>query len=380
MAWAKYLGTQIETVNSIGQKVILIPPGEFLMGSSDEQHREAVAWAQSITLTQGERKSLENAERPQHRVVLSQPLFMGATEVTLGQFKQFVAATGFQTEAERAKVTREELRRTYLNPGYKTEVQDDFPVSMVTWYDAVAFCEWLSRQEQVTYRLPTEAEWEFACRAGTVSQYAFGDNPELLSEYGWYPGSAAGNVSPVGMKPANAFGLFDMHGSMAEWCQDLYSETAYQNAALVDPVNRTRGGPDRIMRGGAVTAGQVQCRSAFRSHEPPNHFYFSKGFRVAREYKSPGAQAETRPPPTKAPFDSQQAHAHQDAWAKHLGTQVETNNSIGQRMVLIPPGEFLMGSTDEQVEAMLREFSGKNSTASRPSKPQSIPSGLSIAW
>src|SRR5262249_21787657 len=153
-----FLDTKVETTNSVGAKMILIPPGEFLMGSSVD-------------------------ERPQHRVVISRPFLMGTTEVTIGQFKKFLASSGYKTEAEQARAPQ-----PLHSPGYG--VTDDSPISVITWNDAVEFCTWLSAQEHATYRLPTEAEWEYACRAGTTADYSFGNEDYQLTQYCWFTDNA----------------------------------------------------------------------------------------------------------------------------------------------------------------------------------------------
>ena len=157
-AWARYLGTTVETTNSVGAKMILIPPGEFLMGSSDEQIEAALKAAEEIKADQPTMDFIQKAERPQHKVVITKPLLMGATEVTIGQFKKFAAAASYQTEAEKAEIGTKaapaveanqpvpKAIQTYLNPGYA--VTDDSPAAVITWNDAVAYCNWLSIKEK----------------------------------------------------------------------------------------------------------------------------------------------------------------------------------------------------------------------------------------
>ena len=178
-AWANYLGTTVETTNSFGAKMILIPPGEFRMGTSDEDAEAAVRVAVTEKSNGATKPLIQSIESPQHRVVISRPFRFGATEVTVSQFKQFVAATGHRTEIESKSnnsktTTAPAAQRSFLQPGY--EIADDLPVSYVSFSDAVAYCLWLSSQEKARYRLPTEAEWEYACRAGTTTQYSFGDD------------------------------------------------------------------------------------------------------------------------------------------------------------------------------------------------------------
>ena len=142
-------------------KLVLIPAGEFLMGSPDSD------------------KDAEDDEKPQHRVRITRPFYLGAHEVTRGQFRRFVDETGYRTEAEKndagglgydaqSKKLKQDRKFNWLNPGF--EQTDEHPVVNVSWNDSVAFAEWLSRKEGRTYRLPTEAEWEYACRAGTKTQ------------------------------------------------------------------------------------------------------------------------------------------------------------------------------------------------------------------
>ena len=177
-AWASHLNAKVETANSLGAKMILIPPGEFLMGSTPEQNEVGIKMAETAKLKPGDRAATYlKDEMPQHRVAIARPFWLGATELTVGQFKRFVDATGYQTEAEKFgfgdsgarkaddKVTPAQTKVNWRTPGYP--VTEDLPVSEVTWADAIAFCKWLSEKEKATYRLPTEAEWEYACRAGT---------------------------------------------------------------------------------------------------------------------------------------------------------------------------------------------------------------------
>ncbi|MDX1948329.1 MAG: SUMF1/EgtB/PvdO family nonheme iron enzyme [Pirellulaceae bacterium] len=363
--WAKHLGTQVETTNSVGQKMILIPPGEFLMGSTDEQVTAALKVAQEIKADQGVKDRIETAERPQHKVVITKPLLMSATEVTVGQFKKFAAATGYQTEAEKESTAAK--TNTYL-----AATSDDLPAAYITWNDATAYCQWLSTQEKTTYRLPTEAEWEYACRAGTTTQYSFGDDVALLNQYGWSKENADGKSHPVGTLLPNPFGLFDMHGNSYEWCGDYYDEKWYGASPPNDP-NGPSVGSTRVTRGGSWLHHASYCRSAYRNYLSPSSRSNNSGFRcvsvIDMPATTPSGIASTppvvtsppvakpigpAPPLAKAPFDAAKARAHQEAWAKHLGVPVEYTNSIGMKFRLIPPGEFMMGSTPKEIEAALK--------------------------
>ncbi len=216
-AWAKHLGTEVETTNSIGMKMVLLPPGEFLMGSTDEQVEAAIQKLRERGEQEWLTFRIRAAERPQHKVVLTKPLAISATEVTIGQFRRFIEATQYATLAEtfggdsvsRDASTPGNKDHTWRAPGYA--VTDESPVTQVSWLDAVAFCNWLCQQEKlptsyrqdaadgwvllpgaIGYRLPTEAQWEYACRAGTTTQFSFGDDPAALAEHGWYGQNSGG--------------------------------------------------------------------------------------------------------------------------------------------------------------------------------------------
>ncbi|HEX3151447.1 MAG TPA: formylglycine-generating enzyme family protein [Gemmataceae bacterium] len=276
-----------EFANSIEMTLVLIPRGKFLMGSpKDEENR------------------LD--EELQHEVEITRPYYMGKHEVTVGQFKAFVKDTNYQTEAEkdgkggRAFDGKEFIYKpefTWKNLYYK---QADYePVVVVTWNDAVAFCAWLSKKEGVKYRLPTEAEWEYACRAGTQTRFHTGDRDDDLK--------LAGNIAdaslkkkwpdafwcmtwddrfpftaPVGYFKMNAFGLNDMHGNAWEWCSDWYAEDYYSKSPKQDPQGPATG-KERVARGGAWSTQPKFCRSAFRDWHEPGYRSDCVGFRVVAE-------------------------------------------------------------------------------------------------
>jgi formylglycine-generating enzyme required for sulfatase activity len=209
-------------------------------------------------------------EKPAHPVTISRAFYMGKFTVTQAQYE---AVTG-------------------TNPSQFKGPQN--PVETVSWDDATAFCKQLNAQLQaqaVAVRLPTEAEWEFACRAGTKSRFYSGDSDSDLDSVAWYcnditlrfgfaVGQRHGNGThhPVGGKKSNWFGLYDMHGNVFQWCLDAYRKD-YQKLSLTDPINNTRG-DDYIIRGGYWNAIPELCRSAYRSRNLPNHRATSVGFRV----------------------------------------------------------------------------------------------------
>jgi len=305
--WAKHIGQPREATNSIGMKLVLIPAGEFMMGSGES----AEATAAFFNKTYGDdllKAGLFKNEHPQHKVRITKPFCLGTYQVTRGQFRQFVADTGYKTDAEKGEKpgaygwnpdTKDfEFNEKYSwrNAGF--EQTDEHPVVNVSWNDAVAFCKWLSRKEGKTYRLPTEAEWEYACRAGTTTRYYSGDDPETLARVGNVADAAAkakfpdwtytikasdGYVftAPVGKFKPNAFGLFDMHGNAWQWCADRYGADYYAKCPADDPTGPDSG-DDRVHRGGSWYGRPFSARSAKRFRNWPDFRLNVVGFRVAR--------------------------------------------------------------------------------------------------
>ena len=287
--------------------MVEIPAGEFLMGNA-----ESVAdMAAAFPLYGPERfKQAFNDEYPRHAVRISRPFLLGECPVTVGQFKQFLGEAGGQSEAERDGTggygfnaetgtldTARNRRHTWLNPGW--EQTDEHPVVNVTWQDAVDFCDWLSRREAERYRLPTEAEWEYACRAGTTTRFWCGDDPEELTRFANVYDAAKAKVfpewerfaprgdgghaftAPVGSFQPNPFGLFDMHGNVWEWVQDFHGGDYYAHSSNVDPQGPPIGAR-RVRRGGGWMSWPLYARSAFRNYNTPQSRYYNLGFRVAR--------------------------------------------------------------------------------------------------
>lgn len=251
-----------ELTNITGMKMLHIRPGSFRMGSpSDEPQREL--------------------DEVLHKVTISRDFYMGQTEVTRAQFAMFINETSYVTEAERAGDFR-----TWKNPGI---VQNDtHPVVCVTWNDARAFCAWLTRKEGKTYRLPTEAEWEYVARAGTTTPFNIGKvihtNQANYNGTTAYPGGQVGedrqSTTPVGTFAANPWGLYDMVGNVWEWCNDWYG--LYPAGDLVDPKG-PGSGSTRLSRGGSWLNAPEYCRSAYRYSGTPSGRYTSVGFRCVME-------------------------------------------------------------------------------------------------
>jgi serine/threonine-protein kinase len=242
-----------EITNSLGMKLVRIPPGKFLMGSSqgDPNHRED--------------------ETPAHEVTIAQPFYLAAHLVTVGDFREFVEATGYKTSTKQAG-------HYWLEPGW--EQTDEHPVACLSWHDATAFCDWLTKKEKRTYRLPTEAEWEYACRAGSTTAYSFGDDAAQLDEHGWHRGNSGNKAHPVGEWKPNPWGLYDMHGNLLQWCGDWYDAKFYDKSDGKDPRGPAHGS-QRVLRGGSWNSTPLECRSAYRAYNMPNtHRSDRGGFRV----------------------------------------------------------------------------------------------------
>jgi formylglycine-generating enzyme required for sulfatase activity len=239
----------IETItNSIGMKLVLIPKGTFVMGSPESE--------------EGRQK-----DETQHEVTISKDYYLGVTEVTQGQYQKVM---GKNPSYFKKRIIRESDSSMY-------------PVEAVSWEDAVEFCKKLSELPEEkkagrVYRLPTEAEWEYACRSGSKSAYSFGESSKSLGDYAWFGKNSNGQTHPVGEKKANDWGLYDMQGNVFEWCSDWYGE--YPKGAVSDPSGPKRGS-FCVFRGGGWYDGAAGCRSALRSGSAPSDRGDGLGFRVA---------------------------------------------------------------------------------------------------
>ena len=154
------------------------------------------------------------------------------------------------------------------------------PKANISWNDVQEFIGRLNAEDAAVYRLPSEAEWEYACRAGTTTRWSFGDNESLLGDYAWYSGNASGTKA-VGGKLPNAWGLYDMHGNAREWVRDRYDSVYYNSSPRVDPLGPTSGS-DRVLRGGAFHNGTQNTRSAYRYSSSPADRYDNTGVRLLR--------------------------------------------------------------------------------------------------
>jgi formylglycine-generating enzyme required for sulfatase activity/serine/threonine protein kinase len=309
--WAERMKKPVVSTSSLGMKLALIPPGEFAMGSPKSEKGR-------------------HGNEQQHRVRITKPFYLGVYEVTESEFEQVMGRNPSE----------------FLNSGGNAEAATGvdtsrYPVDTVTWYDAVEFCNKLSEKEGLRpyyrldgidreadgwikdakvsitggagYRLPTEAQWEYACRAGTTTPFNFGtanngapSNCNGKAPYGTAEqGPALGSTVPVGSYRPNAFGLYDMHGNVSEWCWDVYDEEYYKHSPESNPVGpsgtskqirkqsktkhspesdpaRPSGGSNRVFRGGGWPWLAVDCRAASRDRRAPKDRFDALGFRVAR--------------------------------------------------------------------------------------------------
>ncbi len=286
--WANHLGASIEFENSIGMKFRLIPPGEFQMGT-DEKIVDFISDMARDRKTSDFWYPLFKAESPRHKVTLPRPFTLATYEVTNEQFVAFLRETSFPWDffddaTDKAKVI--------------SNLPPSAPVANISWNDAKAFCAWLSTKEGRVYRLPTEAEWEFACRAGndgwhvpTSDNYLPGEIKPIdesftyLLQYAnvidWSgPEGKRRGAEPVGSRKPNAFGLFDMHGNVWEWCQDVF--LLYPGSDRVDPV-ATSDSDYHILRGGSFVSDALECRPSTRFYRQASDSNVYYGFRVVQE-------------------------------------------------------------------------------------------------
>ena len=253
-----------EIINSIGMKLVLIPKGTFMMGSPFDE------------------EGASNDEAL-HKVTISNEYYLGVYEVTQSQYEKVMGANPSEFKGS-------------LREGDSSTR----PVDNVSWVNAVVFCKKLSKLPEEkkagrVYRLPTEAEWEFACRAGSVTKYHFEEKLTSASDYAWlnlnmsvrdyawFKLNSNEQTHPVGEKKTNAWGLHDMHGNVSEWCSDWYGE--YPKDPVSDPTGPSQG-EYKVFRSGSFDQDLAWCRSGKRGHVPPLFSWYSIGFRIALNSES----------------------------------------------------------------------------------------------
>ena len=310
-------------------ELVPIPAGRFQMGSS----------------------SGHGDERPVHEVAIAYDFHIGSTEVTVRQFKAFVEATAYETIAQRGGgawhassrgVTKWTRKCDWQRPGF--EQTDDHPVACISYLDATAFCKWLSAESGRPVRLPTEAEWEYACRAGSTGDFA-----GAVEQFAWYDATSRQQTHPVGLKAPNPWGLHDVHGNVSEWCEDIY-RWHYRGAPCDGSADLRPGVPApaatrRVLRGGSWCMPQSSCRSSYRC---PTHQALrgtDTGFRIvccnrpaapAKDHRQAALAAATR---RDAPSP--------DTPAK-LALQID---GVAFDFARVDPGTFTMGSPHRYVDS-----------------------------
>ncbi len=304
--WAVYLKVPVEYENSIGMKFRLLPPGEFMMGSTQPEIEEALKIVGDNKVWQ----EIIKSEAPQHKKTVTQPIYLGVHEVTQGQYEQVMgknpswfAATGPVKEWAEKVAGMDTARH---------------PVEMVSWNEAAEFCAELNQQAQfdrfdlsagesmtpldgIGYRLLTEAEWEFACRAGTTTKYWFGDKDEELPQAGWIGTNSGFRTHAVGELNANPFGLFDVHGNVCEFVQDSWEPSHFgqrQEKPALDSIGPSSAVSRRVQRGGDWLNAAAFCHASRRHAYVPQERGYHTGFRVALTVGALTKAKTTRPATT----------------------------------------------------------------------------------
>jgi formylglycine-generating enzyme required for sulfatase activity len=240
----------------VTMKLALVPAGTFPMGSA-----------------LGEKDRCDD-EGPQHEVTITRPFYMGVYSVTQEQYQAVMGK----------------------NPSYFTGGRN--PVETVSWHDAAEFCKRLSRKAGKTVRLPTEAQWEYACRAGSKTRFCFGDDYGELGDYAWDDQNSDGKTHPAGHKKPNDWGMYDMYGNVCQWCADWYGKDSYASSGKTDP-SGPASGSCRVLRGGSCRYVAPHCRSARRDFGLPDCGDRIIGFRVVVDLDSqpapgPGRRCRSR--------------------------------------------------------------------------------------
>ncbi|MGD0091177.1 MAG: SUMF1/EgtB/PvdO family nonheme iron enzyme [Planctomycetota bacterium] len=279
-------------LGGVKMDMVLVPAGEFMMGSNDGR----------------------DDEKPVHKVKISKPFYMGKYTVTVAQFRAFAAATKHVTEAEKCGKGftmkdgkwQELVGLNWMAPGFSQG--DKHPACLITWNDAQEFCKWAAMKTGRGVGLPTEAQWEYACRAGTTTKYNIGDKDSDIEQAAWCRNNSGLHTHPVGQKKQNAWGLYDMHGNVCQWVQDYFSDKYYADSPPVDPKG-PENGERRVLRGGCWNDNPEISHSAHRDSDKPANPNASNGFRCALDLPGGGAPVTVQPETTKQKPDAGEAGA-----------------------------------------------------------------------
>lgn len=296
--WAKRLQLAEQVTNPLGMSFALVPPGVFMMGSSLHEITHLLQGTTDPQLHDRLR-----AELPRHEVEISAPFYLGLYPVTQREYRQLMGQnpSSFTTQEE--------------------EEHDWHPVVNVSWHDASAFCDrfaerslwpvelddWsraASNAKKLTCHLPTEAQWEYACRGGAQGAFCFGNDESHLVHYAWFGRNAFGRTLRVGRLEPNSLGLHDMHGNVWEWCHDWYRRDYYARSPRRNPYGPATG-MDRVLRGGAFQDDSSTCRAARRYADVPDFSGSNKyGFRVLIDLDAHDLQISTGREPLASPVAS----------------------------------------------------------------------------
>ena len=376
----EYLTIKLSDTESM--KLVKVPAGKFMMGSPTTQRFRV----------------RDGRDTPQRQVTISKGFHIGVCEVTRGQFAAFVKDSKYVTQAERegwafawqGRVWTRIKGASWRNVGFKQT--DSHPVLCVSFDDAAAFCRWMSKKTSLPVRLPTEAQWEYAARAGTQTAFAWGD--KWAGGKGWANAADATAkkrfrgwrtfpwddgylfTSPVGTYKANAFGLYDVHGNAWEWCADWYSKDYYKNGPKVDPTGPNTGST-RVLRGGGWLSTPSRCRVSGRTGCPPRGSYCDliPSFRIVidadntRKLPEPGlgAKEDTKPPPVKTVRSGAKPQLNPPPAARALKTlTLNLGKGVNIKFVRIPAGKFMMGSPKTEKDRAREEGPQRQVTISKP--------------
>jgi len=270
--------------STLSYNMVPIKGGTFMMGSPAAE------------------KNRKPDEGPQKQITISS-FWMGAFEVTHDQFGIFFKNESLSQGSKVDAVTRPTPQ--YIDLSWNMGKDGGFPVNSLSQDGALMFCRWLYQQTGIFYRLPTEAEWEYACRAGTKTAYFFGDDPAKLKEYGWFNSNSGKKYQKTGLKKPNPWGLYDMLGNVSEWMLDQYSEKYYDTVKIKDPRVQPSSRYPRSIRGGSYMDDPSALRSAARNHSesswnkrdpqvPKSRWWLTDGmfvgFRILRPLQQPSPQ------------------------------------------------------------------------------------------
>ncbi|MBL0709169.1 MAG: SUMF1/EgtB/PvdO family nonheme iron enzyme, partial [Sulfurimonas sp.] len=251
---------------------VLIKAGSFMMGS---------------------KSSYKSNEKPLHKVSIKKDFYIGKYEVTVGEFRKFIDATNYKTDADKEGscmtyttnwtfTTKWEQKSgaNWKNPGFSQT--NNNPVVCVSWNDSKKYTKWLSKKTGKTYRLPTEAEWEFVARSGTTTKYSFGDSDSSAGSFAWYDSNNNSKTHPVGLKKPNPWGIYDIHGNVWESCEDWYIDN-YENTPRDGSAYNNKTSY-KVLRGGSWNNSSGFLRSANRGRGDPGNSNYGGGFRLLREH------------------------------------------------------------------------------------------------